>query len=227
MNNTKNCAPCAKQYPFENVYRRAAAAMDATQSKTVCIPEVLAVCLRETSCNPWFTENEPLLKENLVEMEKKSACSRTAFMNEIIFRSSTGVLTVPKFRFEQSWFYEVVRAGRWKNQSLAQKVALSCSWGIGQKEAEAIVSRDKTGEPMRCLKQFRENLDLQIMQVFIDLAEIKAMDPLNRPLMFSRYNAGSGCNHVNGYGRLVENQCQAFEQQLKKMGYRICLASTR
>ena len=126
---------------------------------------------------------------------------------------------MPVFRFEEVWLKEARAWAALAKLDPVDTVALSCSWGIGQKWGLAYVESQAHEEPKlarETLRNFLTNQDVQLKQVVADYASCLRQSQGNRALAFSRYNAGMRCLAVTGYGASVLAKADAFAKQLKE-----------
>lgn len=223
MNQQSNCKPCARQFPFERSYRAAYKAMEDVKPIYADVADALAIGLRESALNEYFFQGDSLLSANLAAMTKGSTVPGHAFLTEIGFRHGTGKLVYPKFRFEPSWWNDVTRLYSSQSTPLVYKAILACSWGVGQCMALHLVRGQTAEDAVQTLKAFQRDNVMQFRVMLQQLDQLIGMTPGNRPLAYTRYNAGSSFKHVSRYGDAVLAQRQGFEKQLTKLRYKIWL----
>lgn len=166
--------------------------------------DVAAVCIKESMGNPFFCPCDTLFKVNLNALALGSTVNGAAFTDFIRIKSGGNKGSIPKFRFEASWFKLVEYDAALRHLSRMQKALYSCSIGVGQKSILYLMEGHKAPYDASYLDQFLCDPDMQVRQVMADLAQCLRSAGGKRALAFTKYNAGCGCHHVTPYGEQVE-----------------------
>ena len=121
-----------------------------------------------------------------------------------------------KFRFSEAQWNNVHRDPSTKIWSLADRLMLSVSAGLGQKlmyyyykeQTKKLNSQSKA--LLEC-EDFISNIDKQLTQVSIDLQNWLHLASNDRVLAYSMYNAGK-VDKPNSYGKEVQEKVRMYER---------------
>lgn len=187
--------------------------------KQVRVADVLACIDKESGGVPVFHERDVLLKQNLI------AASRITGLTEAQIRKAMTITDGPykgmisKFRCEPGyWSWAQKYQAAIKNPE--DRILLACSFGVGQKMSRWLVTGMPIHEWLPFIRKFMGSLSLQITYCAGDLDNLLAHANGDRPLAFTRYNAGPSATSKSpayeAYGVKVAGKAKVFEEELKK-----------
>ena len=151
--------------PFPGAYQRIVSAKAALNDTLVPPCLVLALCQRESMCNPFFCKCDMLFKTNLSAVVAGAGVSSQEFLSLVTVRPAGGPPVIGKWRFEKLWWDQINANPRLSKLSPAHRALLACSLGIGQKWALAMVERMSPAEWLTYLNSFISDPAMQLIQV--------------------------------------------------------------
>lgn len=189
------------------------------QRKHVRVADVLACVDKESGGVPVFHERDVLFKQNLI------AASRITGLTEAQIRQAMTITDGPykgmvsKFRCEPGYWQW---AQRYKAAipKAEDRLLLACSFGVGQKMSRWLVTGVPIHDWIPAIRKFMGSLSLQIAYCAGDLDNLLAHANGDRPLAFTRYNAGPSATQKSpayaAYGVKVAGKAKLFEEELSK-----------
>jgi hypothetical protein len=217
------CKSCPKRMPYQSSYDKAMAGLEAARLPHVMCPPLIAIALKETQAQSFWTVKDTLYKANMHDFLENTNFTAQDFFKEINAEGAgTGGL-IPAFRYEPSWQIkaESLRA-KWP-MTVLQTRLLACSWGVGQKGGWIYCVDAIAKDAMPKLKEFIWSESLQWRQLAFDWHDAYNEADGHVALAATKYNAGVGAHLVNSYGRMVESMSRTVEIMLTREGKPLCL----
>lgn len=188
--------------------------------KHVRVSDVLACVDKESGGVPIFNASDVLLKQNLI------AASRITGLTEAQIRQAMTITDGPykgmlsKFRCEPGYWKWAKQYAPTFKKNPEDLILLACSFGVGQKMSRWLVTGTPVHEWVPLIRKFMGSLSLQIVYCAGDLDNLLTHANGDRPLAFTRYNAGPSATNKSpayeAYGLKVAAKAKQFEEELKK-----------
>jgi hypothetical protein len=221
------CSNCDKQFPYNGCYQGAMQALKELTETEVYVNWMLAVAVKESSCNAYFSRRDQLLVNNLVAMPLGGAEQRNKWLDFITVREGAFKNQIPKFRFEPAWERELHIRGARTLYPEMEFFVHCCSWGMTQKSGLYYLDGFPKAIQLEAWKQFVQDPLAQLKVLAKDLKNLHRESKGSLELMFTRYNSGSSAQEISKYGTITADMSQGFAHALQKEGLPLCLVSTR
>lgn len=187
--------------------------------KHVRVSDTLACIDKESGGVPIFRGTEILFKQNLRAAEKITGLTTEQIRSAMIIQDGPYKGFIAKFRCEPGYWQWAQRYAKvFKPEEL---LLLSCSFGLGQKMSRWLLTGMPVHEYLPFIRKFMGSVSLQIVYCIGDLDSLLVQSGGNRPLAFTRYNAGPSATDKNpaykAYGLVVDAKAKKLEQDLKEM----------
>lgn len=203
--------------PFPGAFSCILVALSQSQVNDVPPEVVLAVCQRESMCNPFFCKCDKLFTENLDAMARCTGLRKDLLTKKLSVEGPGGMVQISKFRFEPTWWSLLTAESKFKDLDPYEKALLSCSLGIGQKWSFALVQKMDGPERDLYLKHFMLDPAMQIRTLIGDLHSCITASGGDWELALTRYNSGIHAQRISGYGAQVYTVAKAFMQIAQKL----------
>jgi hypothetical protein len=174
------------------------------------LPDVAAILCQESHGVPYFAGTEPLYRANLNAASKITGLTAEQINQTIAIPSGEYKGHLSKFRCEPDyWNWAKELDFEPPNQFL-----LSCSIGVGQKMTRYYVSAFPQNEWIPMIQEFMGDVPQQVLCVCNDIDQLLIGTKGDRPLSFTRYNAGPSATKTNprytSYGLPVAHMAKQF-----------------
>lgn len=186
----------------------------------VKVEDMLAVIKKESSFNPVFLEGERQLKENLATAVWATGLRESEIRALITISPRVGYWKVPrelsgrlaKWRLEPEWYVKSMRL------HFLNAFYWSSSWGLVQFMGFNICP-DVTREDLpNIIQRFAADIPMQLLYCAGELEKLLKLSNYNRPLAFTRYNAGAGAQETwdayKSYGLIVDGYRHQIAREL-------------
>lgn len=189
------------------------------QRKHVRVSDTLACIDKESGGAPIFRGTEILFKQNLRAAEKITGLSIDQIRAAMTIQDGPYKGMISKFRCEPGYWQWAQKYSKvFKPEEL---LLLSCSFGLGQKMSRWLITGMPVHEYLPFIRKFMGSISLQIQYCAGDLDSLLVGTKGDRPLAFTRYNAGPSATVNNPaykpYGLVVAEKAKKLEQDLKEI----------
>lgn len=187
--------------------------------KHVRVSDALAVIDKESGGALIFRGTELLYRQNLAAAERITGLTKEQILKAVTIQDGPYKGMISKFRCEPGYWAWAKRYA--KALKPEEMFLLSCSFGVGQKMSRWLVTGIAVHDWIPVIRKFMGSLSLQIAYCVGDLDNLLAGANGDRPLAFTRYNAGPSATVKNPaykpYGEHVAGKAKKFEEELKNV----------
>ena len=186
------------KYPW--IRNIAQVAMAHARLEFTTLSDVVAVIFKESMGVPWFCKCNLLYRDNTAALVHGADITEEQWLKVITVPDGASKGKIPKFRYEPGYHQAAVSALGKLKCSYPEALIFACSFGLGQKMMRYLVAGKPETEWLTLARKFMQDPLWQAEQAVSDLEYVLKASHGNRPLAYSRYNAGVGSTHVTQYG---------------------------
>lgn len=186
--------------------------------KKVRVADVLACIDKESGGVPIFNAKDALLRQNILAAQRITGLTPAQIRQAMTIQDGPYKGMISKFRCEPGyWAWAQKYAKVLKPE---ERLLLSCSFGVGQKMSRWLITGIAVHDFLPIIRKFMGSLSLQVAYCAGDLDNLLENAKGDRPLAFTRYNAGPSATDKNpayaAYGLNVAARAKRLEEELNK-----------
>jgi len=169
------------------LYEQAKELIKIADYKHVTPEDVIAVCEKESGCNPIFQHEDPLFIANMGAAYEGSKLPRQMIWEAILIKKGPYSGHMAKFRFEPAYWEW---SGTQRCNSLQLRIQLSCSFGIGQQMMRWIIPHGKPDEWIAFIENFKADTGMQLKYLLSNLNKLLQKTGNDLDHAYRGYNSG-------------------------------------